>query len=80
MYGNNDNKFVKASDVASSKGVQHILAVLKPDGTLALSGSEHILNAVFRHEELYMKLHLRLTANRQEEGGIIRPVSPYSPL
>ena len=90
MSGNNCNKIVKAPDVAFSKGVQHILAVLKPDGTLALSGSEKILNAVFHCEELYTKLHLTITANRQEEGGIIQPiqittyprlsVSTYSPL
>ena len=75
---------------SSSKGVQHILSVLKPDETLAKSGSENILNVVFWDEELYNKLHILLTANRQEEGGIIRPikiktypllsVSQYSPL
>ena len=68
MSGNNCNKLVKASDVASSKEVQHILAVLKPDETLILSCSENILNIVFRDKELYSKLHITLLTNKRREG------------
>ena len=64
MSGNYCNKLVKASGDASSKGVQHLLAVLKPDGTLTLCGTENILSAVFRDEELHAKLHTTISANR----------------
>ena len=58
MPGNNCNKLVKASDVASSKGVQHILAVLKPGGTLALSASENILNAIQLLTVTILRIHV----------------------
>ena len=60
MSGNNCHKHVKAFVVALSKEMQHILDVLKPDGTLVLNGSEKILNAVFTDEESYTKLHIIL--------------------
>ena len=43
---NASKKVLKASGDASTKNVQHILVVLKPDGTLALSGSHNIVHAL----------------------------------
>ena len=51
MSGNSCCKLIKASDFALSIGVLQILAVLKLDETLALSGSENSLRGVFWDEK-----------------------------
>ena len=89
MSANLCKKLVKASADASMHGVQHILMLLRPDGTIAVSGSDNILPAVVGNAELYDKLVTTITENRQEEGGRVLPFSvldypllpcsPYSP-
>ena len=89
MSANSCKKLVKASADASAKGVQHLLAVLKPDGTVVMSGSDNILHAVFGNIDLCTALQTTIISHRQEEGGVVRPAivmtfpllpcSPYSP-
>ena len=60
---------MKASGDASAKNMQHILVVIKPDGTLALSGSHNIVHALLGDAELYTKFQITVNASRLQEGS-----------
>ena len=68
------HKLIKASTEASQKGVQHILAIMKPDGTYAMSGSDNMVHAILNNPELYTALRNTISANTLEEG-IIFPLN-----
>ena len=88
MAGSQCNKLMKASRDASNKNVQHLLAVVKPDGSIAFSGSDNFLRAVISTADVYSSLQTTINANRQEEGTQVShlevvtypylPCSPYS--
>ena len=87
MSSNNaSKKLLKASTEASGKGVQHVLAVVKPDGSFDMSGSDNIINAIMNDAALYQTLRRTVTANWQEEGEVIPvnvlsfPLLPCSPF
>ena len=85
---NASKKVLKASGNASARNVQHILVVLKPDGTLALSGSDNIVHAIIADVELYNKFQTIVNSSRRQEGSKVDhvevltypmlPCSPYS--
>ena len=68
------HKLIKASTEASQKGVQHILAIMKPDGTYAMSGSDNMVHAILNNPTLYTALRDTITANTLQEG-IIFPLN-----
>ena len=88
MAANQCKKLLKASKDSSNKIVQHLPAVIKPDGSIAFSGSDNILRAIVNHAEVYSNLQTTINANRQEEGIPVShlevvtypylPCSPYS--
>ena len=79
---------MKASKDSSNKNVQHLLAVIKPDGSIAFSGSDNILRAIVNNDEVYSNLQTSINTNRQKEGIPVShlevvtypylPCSPYS--
>lgn len=85
---NASKKVLKASGDASARNVQHILVVLKPDGTLALSGSDNIVHAIIADVELYNKFQTIVNSSRRQDGSKVDhvevltypmlPCSPYS--
>ena len=84
---NASKKLLKASTQASGKGVQHVLVIVKPDGSFNMSGSDNIINAIMNDAALYQTLRRTVTANWQEEGEVIPvkvlsfprlPCSPFS--
>ena len=68
------NKLIKASTEASEKGVQHILAIVKQDGTFAMSGSDNMVHAILNNPTLHAALRNTITNNTLEEG-IIFPLN-----
>ena len=87
MSNNASKKLLKASTEATVKGVQHVLAIVKPDGSFDMSGSDNIIKAIMDNADLYQSLHGTVTANRQEGGEVLPvnvltfpflPCSPYS--
>ena len=88
MAANQCNKLLKASRDSSNKNVQHLLAVIKPDGSISFSGSDNILHAIITNAEVYTNLQNTINANRQMEGTPVShlevvtypylPCSPYS--
>ena len=69
------HKLIKASTDASLKGVQHILAIMKPNGTYAMSGSDNMVQAILNNPQLYAALQDTITANTQAEE-IVVPLNP----
>ena len=87
MSNNASKKLLKASTEATVKGVQHVLAIVKPDGSFDMSGSDNIIKAIMDKADLYQSLHGTVTAKRQEGGEVLPvivltfpflPCSPYS--
>ena len=87
MSNNNARKkLLKASTEASEKGgVQHVLAIVKADGSLDMSGSDNIVSAILNNVSFYQNLKDILTTSRQNTGNILPshmlsfPLLPCSP-
>ena len=73
MSNNNARKkLLKASTEASEKGgVQHVLAIVKADGSLDMSGSDTIVSAILNNVSFYQNLKDILTTSRQNTGNIL---------
>ena len=72
VQNNARKKLLKASTEASEKGgVQHVLAIVKADGSLDMSGSDNIVSAILNNVSFYQNLKDILTTSRQNTGNIL---------
>ena len=89
MSNNNARKkLLKASTEASDKGgVQHVLAIVKTNGSFDMSGLDNIVSATLNNVSVNQNLKDILTTSRQDTGNILpvhmlyfplQPCSPYA--
>ena len=83
MKNKDHNKLLKASTQAAESGVEHLLLIKHPDGTVKFNGTANIMQAISGNQELFDQVKTLVLSTQGPPVPIVvlsYPLLPCSPL